>query len=61
MRSRCQKFVELMSNFAAVDPAGAHACLFVAMTKQSPVSRRWRLIVDAMRKIERRGVECSGR
>lgn len=56
MRSRCQKFVSLMLTFAAVRPVMAHDWLFAAMTDQSPGSGEWKLIVRAMRKIERQGV-----
>lgn len=61
MRSRCEKFVDLMLNFARVNPDGAYDCLFAVMTDTDPRSRDWLLIVRAMRQVERQESECCGR
>jgi len=63
MRSRCQKFVSLMLNFARVRPLAAHTILYAAMIEQDPTSREWLLIVRAMRQVEQQGmeVECHGK
>ncbi len=58
MRTRCEKFVDLMLNFATVRPEAAHAVLYAAMVNQDPTSLAWKRIVRAMRQIEQQGASA---